>query len=129
MRNCILFLAATLSVAPACAKNPRPYHEGELWQMDSVQCGAAEPSKNRERLCQEYEVRVGQLVYRIRPKDDKHNVLLPIGESAHFRLEKGEMLLRLDSFDGKERQYLVMSVMPVSESTAVATPVRLNHLQ
>jgi hypothetical protein len=69
------------------------------------------------------------VIYRIRPKDDKHAVLLPIGQSAQFRLEKNKMLLRIEGTDSKEREYLVLSIKPRGDSTADARPARVNHLQ
>jgi len=55
--------------------------------------------------------------------------LLPIGQSAQFRLEKNKMLLRIEGIDSKEREYLVLSIKPRGYSSADARPARLNHLQ
>ena len=57
-----------------------------------------------------------RVIYRVRPKDDKHPVLLPVGEKAQFRLEKDKMLLRMEDLDDKEREYIVVSMMPRGES-------------
>ena len=71
-----------------------------------------------------------RLIFRIRPKDDKHPVLLPIGESAQFRLHKDKLLLRLPETDGKEREYVVISMTPradapdsVRQSAAAIAPL------
>jgi len=37
--------------------------------------------------------------------------------------------MRVEYLDNKERDYIVVSMAPRSESTADARPVRLNHLQ
>jgi len=133
MRCKSLVLASLLLVATAYAKEPKAYQDGKLLQMDSVQCGMddkdAKKGKTHELLCQEYVVQTDQVVYRIRPKDDKHPVLLPIGRNAQFRLDKNKMLLRVEGLDGKEREYVVVSVKPRGDSTADASPARLNHLQ
>jgi hypothetical protein len=66
--------------------------------MDSVECGFDENSgkslagevqgtdsahnKTHALLCQEYLLQTDHVIYRIRPKDDKHRVLLPVGDSA-----------------------------------------------
>lgn len=130
----------------ASAKDPKPYQTGKLMQMDSVPCGTAEKDsttvagemlgrdagskKTHEILCQEYVLQTERVVYRIRPRDDKQPVLLPVGEQAQFRMEKDKMLLRVEGVDSKERAYLVVSMTPRSDSsTADAYPVRLNHLQ
>jgi hypothetical protein len=52
------------------------------------------------------------VTYRIQPKDDKHPVLLPVGETAQFRIHKDKMLLRVPEADGKEREYIVLSMTP-----------------
>jgi hypothetical protein len=53
-----------------------------------------------------------------------------VGEQAQFRLQKDRMLLRVEDLDSKEREYIVVSMTPRSEeSTAAATPARVNHLQ
>ena len=128
-----LMLASLLLAATAYAKEPKAYQDGKLLQMDSVQCGMdekdAKKGKTHDFLCQEYVVQTDQVVYRIRPRDDKHPVLLPVGQNAQFRLEKNKMLLRVEGLDGKEREYVVVSIKPRGDSTADASPARLNHLQ
>ena len=140
-------LCALLGIAGAAyAKEPKPYQTGKLVQMDSVQCGTAEKNgksfskKTDEVLCQEYVLQSDKTIFRIRPRDEKHPVLLPVGERAQFRMEKDKMLLRVQDLDNegldnehlgsKEREYIVVSMTPRSDSsTADVTPVRLNHLQ
>jgi hypothetical protein len=140
-------LCVVLGLASAAyAKDPKAYQTGKLLQMDSVQCGMAEKEaksfagemlgtdsgskKTHELLCQEYVVQSERVIYRIRPRDEKHPVLLPVGEQAQFRLQKDKMLLRVEDLDSKEREYIVVSMTPRSDaSSADATPSRLNHLQ
>src|SRR5215831_4757437 len=68
--------------------------------------------KTKELLCQQYVVQSDSVIYTIRPKDDKHPALLPIGEQARFRLDKDKILLRVEDGDEKEREYLVVSMTP-----------------
>ena len=112
----------------AYAKEPRHYQSGTLLQMDSVQCGVDENSgkslageligtdsahkKTHELLCQEYLLQTDHVIYRIRPKDEKHPALLPVGEKAQFRMEKDKMVLRVEDLDSKERDYIVVSMTP-----------------
>ena len=129
-----LVLASILLAATAYAKEPKAYQDAKLMQMDSVQCGVAEKDakknkKSQDLLCQEYSLQTDHVVYRIRPKDDKHPVLLPIGENAQFRLEKDKMLVRVAQFDSKEREFVIVSVKPLGDSSADASPARPNHLQ
>ena len=137
----VLCLAAT-----AFAKEPKPHQTGKLLQMDSVSCGMAEKDaksfagemlgtdsghkKTQEVLCQEYVLETDRVIFRIRPKDDKHPELLPIGEQAQFRMQKDKMLLRVEDLDSKEREYIVVSMTPRSDSsTADGSSAHINHLQ
>lgn len=140
-------LLAILGLASALyAKEPKVYQTAKILQMDSVKCGTSEKDetslagemlgndsgnkKTQELLCQEYVLQTERVIYRIRPRDEKHSVLLPLGEAAQFRLQRDKMLLRMEGSDGKEREYKVVSMTPRSDSsTADATPSRLNHLQ
>jgi hypothetical protein len=148
MQTKIFLLAFTL-VAFAHAKEPKRYQSGTLLQMDSVECGYDENSgksfagemlgtdsahkKTHQLLCQEYLLQTDRVIYRIRPRDEKHPVLLPVGEKAQFRIQKDKMLLLVEDVDSKEREYNVVSMTPRMErSEAKAAdpgPSRLNHLQ
>lgn len=140
-----LVLASILLATTAYAKEPKAYQSGKLLQMEPVKCGMDEKDaksfagemigtdsghkKTQELLCQEYVLQTEKMVYRIRPRDEKHPVLLPVGEQAQFRLDKDKLLLRVEGLDGKEREYMVVSMTPRGDSTADASPLRLNHLQ
>lgn len=128
-------LAACLSLAAllagsAQAKGKPSYAKGVLAEMQSVSCGymqksgptvagalitGAEHSKSHELLCQEYTLKTDRVTYRIRPKQEKHPELLPVGEEAEFRLKKDQMLLRIPESDDKEREYIVVSMAPTAE--------------
>jgi hypothetical protein len=117
MRYKALVVALMLLAAAAYAKEPRAYQSGRLLQMDSVKCGVDEKDaksftgemigtdsghkKTQELLCQEYLLQTDKMIYRIRPKDAKHPVLLPVGEQAQFRLDKDKLLLRVEDLDSK----------------------------
>lgn len=113
--------------------------------MDSVACGtekdaqslvgqmpgtASASSKTQQLLCPEYVLETERVIYRIRPRDEKHPVLLPVGEQAQFRLQKDKMLLGVGDLRGKQREYMVRSMSPRSDSsTADASTLHPNHLQ
>jgi hypothetical protein len=126
MRYKSLLLASIFFTAAAYAKEPKAYQSGTVIQMDSVSCSA---EKTPELPCQEYVLQAEKVVYRVRPRDAKHPALLPVGEQAQFRFEKERMIVRVQYIDSKEREYIVVSMTPRSESTADANPVHLNHLQ
>jgi hypothetical protein len=121
--------AACLILAGTCAAKEHDYQKGTLLRMDSTSCGMqekgsksvagellgtdAQSKKTQEVLCQEYVLQTDRVVYRIRPKDDKHPVLLPIGETAQFRIHKDKLILRVaEGGDDKEREYVVVSITP-----------------
>jgi hypothetical protein len=127
----IMLVLASCGAMLGQAKEHSDYQKGTLLQMDSSSCGYAEKDgktlvgqivgtdgqhKNtKEVLCQEYVLQGERIVYRIRPKDDKHPVLLPVGETAQFRIHKDKMILRVPESDGKEREYLVISMTQRTE--------------
>jgi hypothetical protein len=141
-----LALCAALALATAAwAKDPTPYQTGKLLEMDSVPCGtekdaqnlvgqmpgtASASSQTRQLLCPEYVLETERVIYRIRPRDEKHPALLPVGEQAQFRLQKDKMLLGVGDLQGKQREYIVRSMSPRSDSsTADASTSHPNHLQ
>src|SRR5438309_1062957 len=126
-------LAVCLLFAGVCSAKEHDYQKGTLLRMDSSTCGTQEKGsktvageifgtdgqhkKTQELLCQEYTLQSDRLVYRIRPKDDKHPVLLPVGETAHFRLHKDKLILQVPEADGKEREYIVVSMIPRQDNS------------
>jgi len=86
----------------------------------------AQSKKTQEMLCQEYVLQAERVVYRIRPKDDKHPVLLPIGEIAQFRISKDKLILRVPESDGKEREYIVVSMTPREKTETPAQSASKN---
>lgn len=112
------------------------YQKGRLVSMQAVECGSTEKSGNsfvgeivgtngahsdtKQLLCQEYILRSDRVQYRIRPRDEKHPVLLPIGEDADFRMQKDKLYLKVNELDGKERDYSVVSMTPVDNTTQSA---------
>ncbi len=138
-----LLLAMLLVASMALAKGRPSYQKGVLLEMQSVSCGYSEKSaktvggvllgtdsarKNtHEMLCQEYVLQTDRVIYRIRPKEEKHPMLLPVGETAEFRLHKDKLLLRVPEADDKEREYIVVAMTPRSDvnkprPTAQAAP-------
>ena len=132
-----MFATVLLFVAgSAFAKEPVFHHQGTITNMDAVECGVDENSgksfaeevlgtdsghkKTRELLCQEYVLKSDRVIYRIRPRDEKHPVLLPVGERAEFRIKKDKLLLSVPELDGKEREYSVTSMQMVRTEPTVS---------
>ncbi len=117
-----------LCLAGIAAAKEHDYQKGTLLRMDSSSCGTQEKDgksvagellgtdsqnkKTKEVLCQEYVLQADHVVYRIRPTDDKHPILLPIGEVAQFRIHKDKLMLRVPELNDKEREYAVVSMTP-----------------
>jgi hypothetical protein len=134
-----------LGVLASQAKDPVLYQTGHLTQMRSVNCGYAENSskslvdefvgadggngKNKELLCQEYVLKSDKIVFHIRPKEEKHATLLPIGEEAKFRIKKDRLMLAIPEIGAREAEYFVVSMtqLPPEESQAAGT--RLDAVQ
>jgi len=140
MKATILCTTLLLIAGVALAKDSHGYDKGVLLRMDSASCGYAEKGgksitgellgtdsqkKNtKELLCQEYVLQTDRVIYRIRPRDEKHPVLLPVGETAEFRIDKDKMKLRLPETDEKEREYTVVSMTPREDSSDLRSSSR-----
>jgi hypothetical protein len=127
MRLKCLLVVGLLAIA-AHAKEPKHYQSGKLVKMQSVKCGTdakdakslagemlgtdSQHMKTHELLCQEYMLATSSVTYMIRPKEEKHPALLPIGNLAQFRLDKDKLLLRVEDYDDKEREYEVIAMTP-----------------
>jgi hypothetical protein len=137
MKKALVFAGILLFVTSAQAKE-KSYEKGVLLKMDSSSCGYAEKDgktiageifgtdgehKNtREMLCQEYVLQADRVIYRIRPKDDKHPMLLPIGETAEFRIDRDKLVLRIPEFNDKEHDYSVVSMTPRTDVQDARAP-------
>lgn len=121
-----VLIVVVMCTAVLSAKNASRNRLGVLLRMESVPCGAVEASGfskavlgapapapvQDDRLCQEYVLRSEGLYYRIRSRDRKHPVLLPIGEQAQFRLHRDRMLLQVEDFDSKSYEFTVLAIVP-----------------
>jgi hypothetical protein len=124
----IKFAVICLLISGVAAAKEHDYQKGTLLRMDSSSCGTQEKGsksvageilgtdsqnkKTKELLCQEYVLQTDHVIYRIRPTDEKHPVLLPIGETAQFRISKDKLILRVPELNDKEREYVVVSMTP-----------------
>jgi hypothetical protein len=113
-------------------KQARFYEKGTLTEMIAVECGYEEKDnpgvagvvlgssnehrKTQKMLCQEYVLRSDRMLYKIRPKEQKHPVILPVGEQAEFRISKDHMYLRVPELDDRERQFIVTSIVPRTDA-------------
>lgn len=136
MRKTSIIAVCSLFAAGLCAAKEHNYEKGTLVRMESTSCGMREKGaktvageilgtdsqnkKTEEVLCQEYVLQTDKITYRIRPKDEKHAALLPIGETAQFRIQKDKLILSVPEADGKEREYLVVSMTPREDASKQA---------
>lgn len=146
MRFIKLLAVVLLLVGLAAAKDRTVYDHGTLMKMNAVNCGYdqkdgktftgvvlgtdAQNRHMREALCQEYVLESAHITYRIRPKDDKHPELLPVGDNVEFRIHKDKLLLRNPEENQKEREYIVVSMEPRTDVPAPAPqPLGTAHKQ
>lgn len=123
----LVLSASALFAAPAALPKDQPsYDKGMLLSMESSTCGTAEKGgktmagevlgtdsshkQTEEVLCQEYVLQSEHIIYRIRPTDQKHPILLPVGQSVEFRIHRDKLYLRDPEGDKKEREYTVLSM-------------------
>lgn len=127
----VLLLSMTMQ-----AKDAPSYQPGVLKEMTSVECGFEQKAakglmgelvgtddshtKTRKTFCQEYTLETNGVIYRIRPREEKHPALLPVGQKAMFRMKKDFMVLKVPDGDDKEREYDVVSMAPVHASDSSA---------
>ncbi len=138
MRQKLIFalLPVLVAITAASAKQ-QSYETGKVIAMDSKPCGTAEKSSKtvageilgtdadnrttQQVLCPEYAIQAQHILYHVRPEDTKHPAILPVGETAMFRMNKGKMMLRMqESDDSKEHSYTVVSMTPQDADQAIA---------
>ena len=120
----VISLGLALGSSTAEAKDKKKPERGMLESMQSVPCGAKERGvtglgsifgsvgvehvNSHEQLCPQYLLRTDEMEYHIRPVDLKHAEVLPVGQEAVFKLEKGQLMLRVkdgDKKDGDKSKY------------------------
>jgi hypothetical protein len=120
-----------LAMPPAAAAKDKKKHSerGMLESMEAVPCGAkqrgltglgsvfgsvgVEHVNSDEKLCPQYLLRTDEMEYEIRPIDNKHPVILPVGHEGEFKIKKDQMQLKVPDGDRKTRAYHVVGVKPV----------------
>jgi hypothetical protein len=115
---------ALLCASLAYARDHQAPQSGTILQMDSTNCGTDQKDKHQRThtlLCQEYVLQTDSVNYRIRPKDDKHPVLLQVGEKASFQIEKNYMKMHFEGLDNKEHDYVVVSMTGRTETQTAQT--------
>src|SRR5215472_14623386 len=115
MKTAAFFAVLLMGMGLVQAKDAPSYQSGVLKEMTSVVCGFEQKSakgfvgelvgtddshsKTRKTFCQEYVVETNQVLYHIRPKEEKHPALLPVGEKVMFRMKKNYMVLKVPEGD------------------------------
>ena len=125
-----LILVLLSSLAGEAGNKKKPMERGILAKMEAVPCGGSERGitgiggvlasagvthvNTDEKLCPEYVLRTDTMEYHIRPMEKKHPAILPVGHEGLFRVNKDQLVLRVEDMDRKERHYQVVSVKPLS---------------
>jgi hypothetical protein len=124
-----LILVAATPVSAGGKKKNQP-DRAMLEKMEAVPCGAKQKGltglgsfwasvgithvNSDEKLCPQYLLRTDNMDYRIRPKDLKHPVVLPVGQEVVFKIKKDRMLVKDPEGDRKMRDYEVVSMEPAN---------------
>ena len=124
----IILAMAMIVVVPTSvgAKKKNQPNRGMLEKMDAVPCGAKQKGlaglgsfwaslgitdvHSTEKLCPEYLIRTDDADYRVRPRDMKHPVVLPVGQEVVFKLKKDRMMIKVPEGDQKLRSYEVVGI-------------------
>jgi hypothetical protein len=131
-------LVVALAMPPtAAAKNKKGAERGMLESMEAVPCGAkqrgltglgsvfgsvgVEHVNSDEKLCPQYLLRTDEMEYQIRPVDNKHPVVLPVGHEGEFKIKKDRMQLKVPDGDRKTRAYQVVAAKPLHSEQKAQT--------
>lgn len=101
-------------------------------KMEAVPCGAKEHGltglgsvwasvgathvNTDEKLCPQYELKTDDMEYHVRPLDQKHPRLLPVGQEGEFKISKDVIEMRIPDGDHKMRRYQVVAMKPIDHS-------------
>jgi hypothetical protein len=134
---CSLTMATAIPILADGKKKNLP-ERAMLETMESVPCGAKQNGltglgsvwasagithvNSDEKLCPQYLVRTDQMEYHIRPMDNKHPVILPVGHEIEFKIKKDRMFVRIPDGDKKMRNYKVVAMKPANSDNQTGTP-------
>jgi hypothetical protein len=131
-----LIVALTIPSIGAENHKKKGSDRGMLERMEAVPCGAKqrgltgvgsifasagiEAVNSEEKLCPQYLLRTDEMEYHIRPVDQKHAVLLPVGHEGEFKIKKNHMYLKVPDGDKKKRAYQVVAMKPLDTGEGAA---------
>ena len=129
----VLVSAVPLSAGP---KNKKVAPRAMLERMESVPCGAKQRGlsglgtiwasagithvNSDEKLCQQYLLRTDDMEYHVRPMDNKHPVVLPVGQEVEYKIKGDRMLVKVPDGDRKTRSYKVVAMNPTNPPETAA---------
>lgn len=129
-------LAVCLLFSGVCSAKEHDYQQGILVRRESTSCLSQEkgsktvtavelgsgPKRSRGLICQEYTLQSDHMIFRIRQADQKHPLVLPVGEVAQFRIGKQKLMVRVPEVSDKEHAYIVVSFSPREDNISAAMP-------
>ena len=134
--SCMVLSLLLVSAFPLTAGGRKKKAEPRamLEKMEAVPCGAKQRGftglgsvwasagithvNSDEKLCPQYLLRTDEMEYHIRPTDNKHPVVLPVGQEVVFKIKKDKMFLKVPEGDNKTRSYHVVAMNPTSPETS-----------
>jgi hypothetical protein len=141
----LVFMLAVLLAIPGFAGDKKRHaNRAMIEKMEAVPCGAHERGvtglgsvfasigvtavNSNEKLCPQYLLRTDDMEYHVRPVDQKHPELLPVGKEGEFKLTKDRLDMRVPDGDRKMRHYQVVAVKPIEHSD-LPSPARYDQRQ
>jgi len=128
----VVLTLCIISAIPVTAggKKKKPEARAMLEKMEAVPCGAKERGltglgavwgsagithvNSDEKLCPQYLLRTDEMEYHIRPTDNKHPAVLPIGHEVVYKIKKDRMVVKVPDGDNKNRTYQVVAMSPTN---------------
>lgn len=127
--SALILVLGICSGAAGKSRKKQP-QRGMLESMEAVPCGAKERGitglgsvfasagithvNSDEKLCPQYLLRTDEMDYHIRPVDNKHGVILPVGHEGEFKIKKDRLFLKVPDGDRKTRAYRVVAMKPLN---------------
>ena len=120
MKRILLLTVVIASLSAMVVAQTSPRRQGTIVRMRMTDCmpadhgfmammsGGAAPQVNTGMQCPEYVLVTDNVVYAISGKTSDD--LLPLAESTYFRLQKNEMLIRVDDA-AKESHFRIKAMM------------------
>lgn len=133
-----LLAGFVLLASAVSAQQPQAYFQGAILHAESAPCAnnnsasltsaRLNSEKSQAAICPDYVLATDRVIYHIQPRTADQAPNLHPGDRTQLRVQNQSLIVRADSSDG-EYEFVVISLMPRTETSAKTPDRRLNHLQ